>query len=166
MLKPEDLTDEQWQAVRDAPHLVILGVSAAGGSIFDDMLERAAGLDGIVAGTDSTHPVLHKIAASEQIMKAQEATRNWIFSLDKEHRNVTSLQVKASDTLKKAMAALQAQGGAEDTARYGEFVHGIALRVARSAREGDLLGMGGQIVSDAEQNFIDRIDAILGITKS
>jgi hypothetical protein len=163
MLKPEDLKDEQWQAVRDAPHYVILAVSAAGGSVFDEMLERAAGLEGVVSGLESTHPLLQKIAASDQIMKAQQDTRDWIHTLNREHRNATSLQVKALDTLRAACAAIQQAGGADDLTRYGEFVHGIALRVARSAREGDVLGLGGEIVSKSESDFIARVAEIVGI---
>ena len=163
MLKREELSDEQWQSVRDAANYVILAVSSAGGSAWDDMLERAAGLEGIVDALGSVHPLLQQLAASDQIMKAQDDTRKWIHSLGDEHRNVTSIQAKALDSLKEAVAALQEKGGAEDVERYGEFVRGLALRVARSAKEGDVMGLGGELVSGPEREFIAKLEAAVGI---
>ena len=48
MLTRDQLTDDQWRTVRNTPHHVAIAVSAAGGSIFDEMLERAAAMAGIV----------------------------------------------------------------------------------------------------------------------
>src|SRR5262245_55834799 len=48
MLTREQLTDEQWRTVRNTPHHVALAVSVAGGSLFDEMLEREAAMAGIV----------------------------------------------------------------------------------------------------------------------
>lgn len=166
MLKREELSDEQWRSVRDAAHYVILAVSSAGGSAWDDMLERAAGLEGIVDGLGSAHPLLQDLAASDQIMKAQDETRNWIRTLSQEHRNVTSLQAKALSSLQDAMSALREKGGAEDVARYGEFVRGLALRVARSAKEGDVMGLGGELVSGPEREFIGKLEDVVGIKSS
>ena len=164
MLKREELSDEQWRSVRDAAHYVILAVSSAGGSAWDDMLERAAGLEGIVDALGSTHPLLQSLAASDQIMKAQEDTRKWIQALPEQHRNTTGIQAKALDCLKEAVAALQEKGDPVDVQRYGEFVRGLALRVARSAKEGDVMGLGGELVSGPELDFIARLEKIVGVT--
>jgi hypothetical protein len=161
MLKRESLTDEQWYAVRNTPHLVILAVSSAGGSPFDEMLERAAGLRAIVDAMNSTHPLLRCIAASEQILGAQDDVRSWYYTLEEPARNCDSLQGKALETLQAALGTLTSLGAADDLLHYGDFVLSLAMRVARSAREGDLLGIGGQLVSADEQRFIERIEALL-----
>ena len=44
MLTRDQLTDEEWCTVRNTPHHVAIAISAAGGSIFDEMLERAAAM--------------------------------------------------------------------------------------------------------------------------
>jgi len=63
MLSREQLTDDQWRAVRNTPHHVALAVSALGGSIFDEMLERSAAMAGIVDALNSRHPLVRGIAA-------------------------------------------------------------------------------------------------------
>ena len=163
MLKREELSDEQWRSVRDAAHYVILAVSSAGGSAWDDMLERAAGLEGIVDGLGSAHPLLQDLAASDQIMKAQDETRNWIRTLSQEHRNVTSLQAKALSSLQNAMSALREKGGAEDVERYGEFVRVLDLRVARSAKEGDVMVLCGELDIGPERELIGKLEDVVGI---
>ena len=75
MLTREQLTDDQWRTVRNTPHHVAIAVSAAGGSIFDEMLERAAAMSGIVDALNSRHPLVQGIGASADIMAAQDQVR-------------------------------------------------------------------------------------------
>jgi len=51
--------------------------SAAGGSAFDEMLERSAGLQAIVDAINSTHPLVSEIGGSTHIMHAQDDVRKW-----------------------------------------------------------------------------------------
>ena len=161
MLTRDKLTSVQWQAVRNTPHHVIIAVSSAGGSPFDEMLERAAGLQGIVDAGNSSHPLVSELAASTQIMNAQDEVRKWFYTLDEPHRTPERLQEKALETARHALEALGTHGTAEDLLHYSEFIRSLAMRVARAAREGDLLGIGGALVSEQEQRFIARLDQII-----
>ena len=161
MLTRDKLTQTQWQAVRNTPHHVIIAVSAAGGSPFDEMLERAAGLQGIVDAGNSTHPLVTEIAVSVHIMGAQEEIRRWYYTLEEHHRTPQSLQDKALETARHALEALGTHGTAEDLLHYGEFVLSLANRVARAAREGDVMGIGGELVSTSERKFIERLDQLI-----
>ena len=161
MLTRDKLTSVQWQAVRNTPHHVIIAVSSAGGSPFDEMLERAAGLQGIVDAGNSSHPLVSELAASTQIMNAQDEVRRWFYTLDEPHRTPERLQEKALETARHALEALGTHGTAEDLLHYSEFIRSLAMRVARAAREGDLLGIGGALVSEQEQRFIARLDQII-----
>ena len=161
MLTRDKLTTVQWQAVRNTPHHVIIAVSAAGGSAFDEMLERAAGLQGIVAASHSTHPLVSEIGGSTHIMQAQDDVRKWYYTLDEGHRTPDRLQEKALETAKHALEALGTHGSAEDLMHYGEFVLSLATRVARAAREGDIMGIGGELVSEKERRFIERLDGLI-----
>lgn len=161
MLTREQLTIVQWQAVRNTPHHVIIAVSASGGSPFDEMLERAAGLQGIVDAINSTHPLVSEIAAASHIMHAQDDIRRWYYTLEEPHRTPQSLQDKALDTARHALEALGTHGAAEDLFHYGEFVLSLANRVARAAREGDFFGVGGELVSAQERRFIERLDRLI-----
>jgi len=161
MLTRDKLTVIQWRAVRNTPHHVVVAVSATGGSVFDEMLERAAGLQGIVDAMHSTHPLLREIAGGAHIMEAQHEIRSWYYTLETAHRTPTTLQDKALETMLHALDALDAHGGPDDLLHYGDFVLSTATRVARAAREGDLFGVGGELVSRAEREFIDRLDALV-----
>jgi hypothetical protein len=161
MLTRDKLTVVQWQAVRNTPHHVVIAVSAAGGSPFDEMLERAAGMQGIVDATNSTHPLVSEIGGSTHIMNAQDDIRKWFYTLDESHRTPDRLQEKALETARHALEALGTHGSADDLMHYGEFVLSLAMRVARAAREGDLLGIGGELVSEKERRFIDRLDQLV-----
>lgn len=158
MVTRDRLTIDQWQAVRDTPHHVIIAVSASGGSPFDEMLERSAGLQGVVDAMNSTHPLLREIAASHHIMKAQENVRAWYYTLEDTHRTPTTLQSKAVESFGESLGFLNAHGGLDDLLHYGDFVISLAMRVARAAREGDILGVGGEIVSAPERQFVRRLE--------
>ena len=160
MLTREKLTIVQWQAVRNTPHHVVIAVSAAGGSPFDEMLERSAGLQAVVDAMHSTHPLLQEIAGSVQIMQAQQEVREWFYSLQEPDRSPRSLQQKALESMRLALHAIDSRGGREDRLHYGEFVLSTATRVARAAREGDFLGVGGELVSRGEQAFIQELQAL------
>jgi len=160
MLTRDKLSAAQWRAVRDTPHHVVMAVSAAGGSPFDEMLERSAGLQGIVDAMHSTHPLLRSIADSTQIMQAQTEIRSWYYTLADEHRTPGTLQEKALESLRHALDAIEALGGPADLLQYSEFVLATANRVARAAREGDLFGVGGKLVSASESAFIKELERL------
>ena len=161
MLTRDKLTIVQWQAVRNTPHHVIIAVSASGGSVFDEILERSAGLQAIVDATHSTHPLVNEIGGSTHIMHAQDDVRKWFYTLDESHRTPDRLQEKALETARHALEALGTHGSAEDLMHYGEFVLSLATRVARAAREGDVMGIGGELVSEKESKFIERLDQLI-----
>ena len=162
MLSRDDLTGDQWLLVRNAPHHVALAVSAAKGSLLDEMLERSAAMAGIVDAANSPHPLLAGIARSADIMHAQDQVRAWYHGLADADRNAAVLQDKALVQFRDAIRTLKARGGREDVEHYGAFVLALATRVARSAREGDVLGYGGELVSGEERSFIARLEAALG----
>ena len=161
MVTREKLTPTQWQAVRNTPHHVIIAVSASGGSAFDEMLERAAGLQGIVDAGNSSHPLVTELAVSVHIMGAQDDIRRWYYTLEEQHRTPQSLQDKALETARHALEALGTHGTGDDLLHYGEFVLSLANRVARAAREGDVMGIGGELVSTSERKFIERLDQLI-----
>ena len=161
MLTRDKLNAAQWRDVRNTPHHVIIAVSASGGSPFDEMLERSAGLQGIVDAMHSTHPLVREIAAAHHIMHAQDHVRTWYYALPDRDRTPGRLQTKAIETFEDALTVLGSHGGRDDQVHYSEFVLSLATRVARAAKEGDLLGFGGELVSKNERAFIQQIEVIV-----
>jgi hypothetical protein len=159
MLTRDQLTDDQWRTVRNAPHHVAIAVSAVGGSIFDEMLERAATMAGIVDALNNRHPLVQDIGASADIMVAQDQLRTWYHGLDDSERHAANLQAKALAMFTDAVRTLAERGQNDDVRPYCDFVIGLANRVARSAREGDMLGVGGELISSGERTFIALLEA-------
>jgi len=160
MLTREKLNDADWTVVRDTPHLVIIGISSTGGSPMDELLEHTAGMKSIVDAMNSTHPLIREIAVGVNIMQAQKSIQSWYRSLAEVDRKSVSLQEKAIDSMKKAVDVLRTQGGPEDLLQYSDFVRSLAMRVARAAKEGDVLGVGGELVSVGERRFLERLEAL------
>lgn len=160
MLTRDKLKDVDWAAIRDTPHLVMLAVSGAGGSGLDEMLERKAGLLGIAEGMHSTQSLLREIAGSTEIMKAQDEVRAWVHGLPDSQRTPGQMQERALATMGRALDAIAAQGSPDDLSGYVDFVLATATRVAKAAREGDLLGLGGKLVSEQESEFIGKLESL------
>ena len=68
----------------------------------------------------------------------------------------------ALDACRAAAALLASRAGAPDGAAYRAMVLDAAARVAQAAREGGFLGIGGQQVSEAEQQVVDALRDALG----
>jgi hypothetical protein len=160
MLTREKLNDADWAVIRDTPHLVIIGISSTGGSPMDELLEHTAGMKSIVDGMNSTHPLIREIAVGANIMQAQKSIQSWYRSLAEVDRKPVSLQEKALDSMKGAVDVLRTKGGPEDLLQYSDFVRSLAMRVARAAKEGDVLGVGGELVSAGERKFLERLEAL------
>lgn len=161
MLTREKLTDAQWSAVRTTPQLVVLAVSAAGGTTFEALLERKAGMRGISDAINSTHPLLRAIADGLQIVQAEDEIRAEYHALPVAERSLANLQEKALSSARLALAAIRAQGGPEDLLQYGDFILATARRVARVAREGDVLGIDGERISRGERDFIAKLENVV-----
>ena len=161
MLTREKLNDADWTVIRDTPHLVIVGISSTGGSPMDELLEHSAGMKSIVDGMNSTHPLMREIAVGVNIMQAQKSIQSWYRSLAEIDRKPVTLQEKALDSMKSALDVLRTHGGAEDLLHYSDFVRSLAMRVARAAKEGDVLGVGGELVSTHERRFLERLEALV-----
>jgi hypothetical protein len=160
MLTRESLKPAEWRDVRDTPHHVIVAVSVSGGSPFDEMLERKAGLQAVVDAMHSSHPLLRDIAVAENIMKAQTDVRDWYYTLPEEQRTAATLRAKALESMGRALDAIDGHGTPQDRLHYVEFIVALANRVAMAAREGDLLGVGGKLVSADERHFIERLQSL------
>jgi F420-0:gamma-glutamyl ligase len=61
----------------------------------------------------------------------------------------------------EAHAILAEKGNDLDFYAYRTFLAGVSRAVAEAAREGDVLGIGGTLVSDAERAVIDAVDQAL-----
>jgi hypothetical protein len=65
---------------------------------------------------------------------------------------------------RSAAALLAARADPADSAAYRQWLQSIAARVCEAARSGGLLGIGGELLSDAERQLLDDLGGALGLT--
>ena len=164
MLSRADLSDEEYFILRDAPHFVAIAVSSAAGSLVDEVRERAAANRVIAEGSGSGHPLVREIAGTDDVKDAERAVRAAIFARDPEHRGASDKETLAIESVRRAVELLRNKGGLHDLAAYRDFVLEVMDGVSSAAREGDVLGIGGAEVGDAERAVIRAIEGVLEST--
>lgn len=157
LLTRASLSPEQWAALRNLPHLVAIAVSTSAGSPIDLLFELAAGRAAIANGINNDHPLVRDIAGRGEIEAAAVAVRALVIEPQGMHRAPEELLPLAIEAARHAADLLRAHGNELDRYAYREFVLGVARKVAEAAREGDFLGLGGRLVSDAERAAISAI---------
>jgi hypothetical protein len=157
LLDPAALSPQEWAAVRNLPHLVAIAVSASAGSPIDLVFEHAAGRAAISNGINSEHPLVRAIADRREIEAATVTLKGIVIEPQGMHRPPEELLPIATEAARRVAELLRARGSELDRYAYREFVIGVARRVAEAAREGDFLGLGGRLVSDAERAAISAL---------
>jgi hypothetical protein len=72
------------------------------------------------------------------------------------------LSAVTTDHLRNAMSILESKATPEEADAYKTFVMRVAQAVAGAHKEGGFLGIGGQRISDAEEQALDEISHALG----
>lgn len=156
LLTRASLSPEQWTTLRNLPHLVAIAVSASSGSPIDLLFELPAGRAAIADGINNDHPLMQAIAGRGEIEAAAVAVRALVTDPYRA-RPPEELLPLAIEAARHAADVLRLQGNELDLYAYRRFVLGVARRVAEAAREGDFLGLGGHLVSDAERAAIGAV---------
>lgn len=78
------------------------------------------------------------------------------------YSSAEDLHERGLQTLRDAVAVLEAKASADELDAYRGFVLGIAERVAHAHKTGGFLGFGGQEVSDSERAALDEIRDAMG----
>ncbi len=147
---------EDWQAVVRGPFQAALAIVAAdpgglvaaakeGGALASVMRagDGAGGLvDELVADITSDRPSMKEIGISRQ------------------HKD--QALASAIEAMKHAAGIVEAKAPAE-AAGYNNWLVSISERVANAAKEGGILGFGGERVSDDEQAALAQIRSALGV---
>ena len=162
LLTREALSDDQWTVLRDTPYLVALAISEAAGSRVDAMLERGAGTKAIADGNNNDHPLIRAIGHRPEMDRVIRALQER-FTGTGGHSKLSPAEFKdlAVQSAQRAFAVLAGAGSELDRYAYRTFISSVSRAVAEAAREGDLLGIGGTLVSDAERDVISAVTAAL-----
>jgi hypothetical protein len=164
MANKSDFTPQEWETLRDAPHLVMLSVATAGSSgPFGSIKEAFAPARAIVDAAKGQNDLLRAICDRAEIKAAQQSLRSSIKTGGDAAALREKLQYAAADKAAEANAILKTKGSPEDLDAYRSLLVNIADRTAKAAKEGGFLGFGGEWVSEGERSVISRISKALEV---
>lgn len=144
MAEKADFSEQEWEAVLEAPTSAGLIVSTAqrGGSFRESFSLAKAYAEARTATGASG--LMDEIAQSKP--KVDRGRQGSVEDLKEHHL----------DIIREAVSLLEAKASPEELADYRRFTLGLAERVAKAKEEGD------QPISEAERAAIDEIAAALG----
>jgi hypothetical protein len=152
----EQFGEEDWQTVVRGPFQAALAIVAADpGGILAAAKEGGA-LASVMRAGDGAGGLVDELVAD---IRSDRPSRKEI-GIKRQPKD--QALASAIDAMKAAAAVVEAKAPAE-AAGYKSWLYGISERLANAAKEGGLLGFGGELVSDDEQAALDQIRAALGV---
>ena len=168
----DSFNDEEWFLLGSMPGMVGAAMSnAAPSGIIGTIKEMSAAMRAS-AQAKYDHP------ESELINSLMTKAENWDEAKEKvaEYReraqeriksaNITSreeLQNMALEDCSRAAKLVDERCSEAEAQVYRQWTISVARTVAEAAREGSVLGFGGERISAPERELLQRIDATLGI---
>ncbi|MBO4210146.1 hypothetical protein [Micromonospora echinofusca] len=153
-------TDEEWGLLVGLPQAVLTAASAAeSDGTRRTMAENAAGLDTISAGRESGSPLVAAVA-TELVARVGDPEAGEELPVIAP----SDPQALIDDVLGRARAAASLLADRVDEGAAGAYRHWlveIAENVVTAASTGGILGIGGDVVSDSERRFRDRLSQVL-----
>ena len=166
MATKTDFTETEWEALRDAPHLVALSVAIAGGSgIFGSLKEAMAPAMALVEAAKGDNALLRDICQPDEMKASQSALRGKLKFTDIESLR-SEFRIAALQVSKSALDLLNEKGFSDDAATFRNFLWNIGNRVAQAAKEGGFLGFGGERVSENERALLADLSGVLETAQS
>jgi hypothetical protein len=144
---------EEWNTLRDTPHLIAAAATFAGDSGLGTLKEGYATVKTILDAQQSPNGLLKELAARGEIEEAQKTIRNQVELADPEGSKA-KLRTQALAKSTVALKLLAAKGESGDMDAYKNWLIQIADNVTKAAKEGGILGIGGERVSAGEQAFL------------
>ncbi len=164
-------TEDEWFLLSSTPAMIGAAMSSAAPSgVVGTIKEMTAGMRGTVQG-------LTDYPDSELIIALLEKAENWDEAKDKmtDYREkakarLEDASIKSREELQDhvlsdcttAAALVDEKCSAEEAARYKEWSVKIAKTVASAAKEGGILGFGGERVSEEESALIAKLELAMG----
>jgi len=157
-----DFTDEEWGRLERAPILAGFAISLAdpGGPI-EALKESSAALKSAIeaANEGSSGPLVRSLADGLGA-KAKER-ENLLTGFAPDRKNALD---EILDELRSVHALIADKGSAEDMKDFQEWIKNASQQAALAAKEGGFLGIGAQRVSEREQQMLQTLGEIFGVT--
>lgn len=160
MTVKDKFTPEEWKSLLKAPLLSAYAVAGAAPSKQDDFIrEMSAVADGVVEGESrAARDSLLAAVIADIVANAGDETRG-----QTEKLSLDEVKVRALDTCRTVAATLETKVSAEEAYEYKRWVLVVAEKVASAAKEGGILGFGGEQISGSEIATINEIGEAIKI---
>ena len=163
MSTKNDFSSTEWEALRDAPHLVVLAVAVAGASgIFGSIAEALAPSGTFFEALKGSNQLLREICAKEEVQASIESIKRRAKASGDLAGIQAALRKEAIDKSRAAIDLLRQKGAPEDIHAYGDFLLKLGDKVANAAKEGAFLGFGGERVSEHERTLLAELAEAVG----
>ena len=160
MTSRTDFTEDEWARLGRAPLVAGMAISLSdpGGPI-ETIKESSAALKTLVeAARDGGFGAFVHSVAQDVAAKAQRR-ENPLAGFKPDRRNQRE---EILDELRAVNALLLEKADPNDVAEFREWLRAAAQRAALAAKEGGFLGIGGELVSEREQQMLDTLGEIFG----
>jgi hypothetical protein len=161
MTSRTDFTEDEWARLGRAPLLAGVAISLAdpGGPI-EAIKESSAALQTLAeAAREGGHGEFVTAVAQDVAAKAQRR-ESPLAGFKPDRRNA---QQEILDELRAVNALLLEKASPEDVADFREWLKAAAQRTALAAKEGGFLGIGGERVSEREQQMLETLGEIFSV---
>lgn len=165
-------TDDQWFLLGAMPGLIGAAMSnAAPSGIIGTVKEMSAAMQAIAQAkqdfpaSELINELVQKAAnwdeAKEKISDYRERTKARMATADVTTRE--GLQKMALQDCTTALALVDEHCSGDDAKAYRQWTLNVARSVAEAAKEGSILGFGGERVSPDERKLLVELEQILGM---
>jgi hypothetical protein len=160
MTSRSDFTDEEWERLGRAPLVAAMAISLAdpGGPIEAIKESRAAFKTLLEAATDGGYGEFVQSVAQDVAARAQRR-ENPLGGFKPDRRDALD---EILDELRAVNRLLQEKATEEEAGEFEGWLRTASQRAALAAREGGFLGIGGEQVSEREQEMLDKLGEIFG----
>lgn len=150
MTAKADFNAEEWSQVAEAPPLAgLIVITAQRGGTIRETMQMAK----FWAAEREQHQ-------GGELLDALLAERPEVDP--RKYENAEALRREGMEQLRSTVALLESKAEPEEVEAYRGFVVGLAQRVAEAHKEGGVLGVGGEKVSDSESAALAEIAEALG----
>lgn len=131
----------------------------AGASGLGTLKESVAAAKLVLEGQSSDIPLIRDLANRDDMKAAQDAILKELTSGGASAEKAQSL---ALERVRQTIALVKTKATLEETEALRAWLGSVAEGVAKAAKEGGFLGFGGTQVSEGEQTFLAKLNAVLG----
>lgn len=160
MTVKDKFTPDEWKSLLKAPMLAAYAVAGAAPSKQDDFIrEMAAVAEGVAEGEQrAPQDSLLGAVIADIVANAEDEQRG-----QTERLSLDEVKSRALDTCRTVAALVETKVSAGEAYEYKRWVLVVAEKVASAAKEGGLLGFGGEQVSGSEIATINEIGEAIRI---